>query len=344
MFFIAIGLLVYFSKKYLTDLNQSLSLIKSMKWYFLAIALFLQYCYFLLYSRLYQKCFELNEVVYSVKETFVKLLSANFINLTTPIGSFAGYSIFYKKSREYEKSIFGITIGIVLSIAVDFLALFLILSLTILTLYLTKNLSQYELTAYGIFSAILLVLFFFLTIASLNPKLSQLIFKFVQKILNKFFKTFRNKNLVAHDWYEEKHDQLADASEKIGSKGNFWQLFKISLLMHLINISSLIVIFISFNNNLYILNIMVPIFAGYSIGYLFRIISPTPQGIGIVEGIMPYVFNSLGIDLALATIVTLIYRGITIWLPALIGFVTFNLITKKEKGEENGETPTESRI
>ncbi|KKP87910.1 MAG: putative membrane protein [Berkelbacteria bacterium GW2011_GWA2_35_9] len=340
VFLVAIGLLIYFSKKYLTDLNRSLFLIKSMKWYFLAIALFLQYYYFLLYSRLYQKSFELNKIVFSVKETFVKLLSANFINLTTPIGSFAGYSIFYQKANRDEKSMFGATIGIILSIAVDFLALFLILSLTILTLYLTKNLSQYELSAYGIFSAVLLVLFFFLTVASLNPKLSQLIFKFVQKLLNKFFKTFRNKNLVAHDWHEEKHDQLADVSEKISSKGNLWQLFKISLSMHLISIASLIVIFISFKNNFNILNMIVPIFAGYSIGYLFRIISPTPQGIGVVEGIMPYVFNSLGIDLALATIVTLIYRGISIWLPALIGFVTFNLITKKEKGEENGETTT----
>ena len=98
----------------------------------------------------------------------------------------------------------------------------------------------------------------------------------------------------------------------------------------------LIIIFISFKTDVSI----VPIFAGYSIGYLFRIISPTPQGIGIVEGVMPYVFGTFGIDIALATIVTLIYRGISIWLPALIGFVTFNLITKKYKGEENGESRT----
>lgn len=148
--------------------------------------------------------------------------------------------------------------------------------------------------------------------------------------------TIKNKNLVANDWYEEKQDQLQDVSEKISSRGNLWMLFKISLWMHIINLLSLIVIFISFETNFNI----IPIFAGYSIGYLFRIISPTPQGIGIVEGVMPYIFHSFGINLALATIVTLIYRVISIWLPALIGFVTFNLITKKYNGEENGETRT----
>ncbi len=333
---VAFGLLYYFCQKYLPDLNRSLVLIRSMKWYLLALALFLQYYYFLLSARLYQKSFYLNKINLTVKETLISLLSANFINLTTPIGSIAGFGVFYKEARGNEKSMFGVTIGIILSIAVDFFTLFLILSVTILLLYLTNNLGQYELSAYGIFSLILFILFFFLTIASLNPKLSELLFKIVQKLLNRFFMTIRNKNLVTNDWCEEKQDQLQDVSEKISSRGNFWKLFKISFWMHIINLSSLIIIFISFKTDVSI----VPIFAGYSIGYLFRIISPTPQGIGIVEGVMPYVFGTFGIDIALATIVTLIYRGISIWLPALIGFVTFNLITKKYKGEENGESRT----
>lgn len=322
---LAFGLLFYFSHKYLVDINRSLVLIRSMKWYFLAIALFLQYYYFLLSSRLYQKSFHLNKINLTVKETLISLLSANFINLTTPIGSIAGFGVFYKEAKGNEKSMFGVTIGIILSLAIDFLTLFLILTVTILMLYLTKNLSQYELTAYGIFSLILFILFFFLTIASLNPKLSQSIFKITQKILNKFFNAISNKNLVASYWYVEKQDQLENVSDKISSRGNFWKLFKISFWMHMINISSLIIIFISFGSSISI----IAIFAGYSIGYLFRIISPTPQGIGIVEGVMPYIFGTFGIDIALATIVTLIYRGISIWLPALIGFATFNLITKK---------------
>jgi uncharacterized protein (TIRG00374 family) len=66
--------------------------------------------------------------------------------------------------------------------------------------------------------------------------------------------------------------------------------------------------------------------AGFSIGYLFLIVSPTPSGIGFVEGAMTLVLNSLGIPLAAAAIVTLAYRGITFWFPLLYGMVAFRLV------------------
>ena len=66
--------------------------------------------------------------------------------------------------------------------------------------------------------------------------------------------------------------------------------------------------------------------AGFSIGYLFLIISPTPSGLGFVEGALPLVLNSMYVPLAEATVVVVAYRGVTFWLPLLVGMVSFRTL------------------
>jgi uncharacterized protein (TIRG00374 family) len=61
--------------------------------------------------------------------------------------------------------------------------------------------------------------------------------------------------------------------------------------------------------------------AAYSVSILFYIISPTPGGIGFVEGALVLVLTSLGVVRARATVLTVAYRGITFWLPFILGFV-----------------------
>jgi len=51
------------------------------------------------------------------------------------------------------------------------------------------------------------------------------------------------------------------------------------------------------------------------------VISPTPSGVGIVEGSMAIAYASMGIAGAAAATVTLVFRGFSFWLPLLIGFV-----------------------
>jgi uncharacterized protein (TIRG00374 family) len=66
--------------------------------------------------------------------------------------------------------------------------------------------------------------------------------------------------------------------------------------------------------------------AGLSIAHLFLIVSPTPAGIGIVEGILAIALSSLGVSLSDATVVTLAYRGFSFWLPLMVGMVMFRWV------------------
>lgn len=59
--------------------------------------------------------------------------------------------------------------------------------------------------------------------------------------------------------------------------------------------------------------------AGTSLAYLFLIVSPTPSGVGIVEGILTLALRSMYIPGNDAIVITLAYRGVTFWFPLLLG-------------------------
>ena len=65
------------------------------------------------------------------------------------------------------------------------------------------------------------------------------------------------------------------------------------------------------------------IVGGFAITYLFIIVSPTPAGVGVVEGLMPVALRTLRVDFSQAVIITLAFRGITFWLPLAAGAVAF---------------------
>jgi uncharacterized protein (TIRG00374 family) len=70
---------------------------------------------------------------------------------------------------------------------------------------------------------------------------------------------------------------------------------------------------------------------GVSIASLFLIVSPTPSGVGIVEGILPFALNMLQVPWGASVLITLIYRAVTFWFPLLVGVLTFRILGNSKK-------------
>jgi hypothetical protein len=70
------------------------------------------------------------------------------------------------------------------------------------------------------------------------------------------------------------------------------------------------------------------IIACFSISSLFVIISPTPAGIGVVEGALTLALTSMYISLEDAAVITLSYRGITFWIPLLFGMISLRVLER----------------
>ena len=138
--------------------------------------------------------------------------------------------------------------------------------------------------------------------------------------INRFVKIFRKKEYLsevrAHEFAHEISEGFAGLTEQPSSlvRPILWGILSKILLMGV-----LVCAFLSFE---------VPfsagtIVAGFSITYLFLIVSPTPSGIGIVEGMMPIVLTSLNVDWSQAVVITLTYRTVTFWIPFGIGALAF---------------------
>ena len=68
---------------------------------------------------------------------------------------------------------------------------------------------------------------------------------------------------------------------------------------------------------------------GFSNSYLFFYASPTPSGVGFVEGILPVALNTLMVPFANAVLITLVFRAVTLWFPMFVGAVTFRLLQRR---------------
>lgn len=79
--------------------------------------------------------------------------------------------------------------------------------------------------------------------------------------------------------------------------------------------------------------------AGQSIAHVFLIVSPTPGGIGFVEGVLALALASLGVPLGDSTVITLAYRAFTFWVPFFIGIVMFRSLGIAKGPAKPANTP-----
>jgi hypothetical protein len=73
---------------------------------------------------------------------------------------------------------------------------------------------------------------------------------------------------------------------------------------------------------------------------LFFVMTPTPGGLGFVEGILILVMSSLDVPNESALVITLAYRGLTFWLPFILGFFAYRWFHRHLDRLEEGITET----
>jgi len=210
-----------------------------------------------------------------------------------------------------------------LFLLLDLAAFLVILSLGLIVLIRRNDLDAGEISASFILFGTAAVFAFVLYVGYRSAeKLGNLLAKFVRGI-NRVVRLFRKENYLsedrAHEFAHELADGFAGLTEKPTSliRPVMWGIFDKGLLM-LILMCSFLAFEVPFSAG--------TIIAGFSIAYLFLIVSPTPSGIGIVEGIMPVALSSLNVNWSQAVVITLIYRAVTFWVPLGVGAWAFRTL------------------
>jgi uncharacterized protein (TIRG00374 family) len=251
--------------------------------------------------------------------------AANFVNVVAPSAGVGGLAIFMSEARRRNYSPARAAVAGVLFLLFDYLGLISILLVGLIILIRRNDLTLVVIIASAALIALAMLFAFLLNLgmqsaAALGSALAKM-----ARFVNRLVKPFIHREYLSE---VRAHEFARDAAEGLVKMRREPKTMLLPLFLALTNKTALIIIL-----TLVFLAFKVPISIGtiiacFSIGYLFVIISPTPAGIGVVEGALTLALTSMYISLEDAAVITLSYRGITFWIPLLSGMVSLRVLEK----------------
>ncbi len=287
---------------------------------FFILAIIVQLLWFITTARMYQSIFHLLGVDESTWTLSRIATAANFINVVAPTAGVGGIALFASEARRRGHPPGKVTVAAALFLLLDQAAFLCILALGLIILARRNDLDAGEISASIFLLCIALSYAFVLYLGYRSEEKLGNLLAAAARGINRIVRIFRKHEYLsevrAHEFAHEVSEGFSGLTEKPSSliRPILWGILDKVLLMCILMFS-----FLSFE---------VPftagtIIAGFSIAYLFLIVSPTPSGIGIVEGLMPIALTSLNVDWSQAVLITLTYRTVTFWVPFGIGAWAF---------------------
>ena len=284
------------------------------------LAIIIQLIWFVTTGRMYQSTYHLLGMDESILTLSRIATAANFINVVAPAAGVGGIALFASEAHRRGHPTGKVTVAAALFLLLDQAAFLCVLALGLIVLVRRNDLDASEISASLFLLGIAITYAFVLYLGYRSEeKLGNVLGK-IARAVNRIVKFFRKGEYLsesrAHEFAHEVSEGFSGLTEKPSSlvRPILWGILDKVLLMCI-----LVSAFLSFE---------VPfsagtIIAGFSIAYLFLIVSPTPSGIGIVEGLMPIALTSLNVDWSQAVVITLTYRTVTFWVPFGIGAWAF---------------------
>jgi phosphatidylglycerol lysyltransferase len=300
------------------------------QWEWVLVAVLLQMVYYVVLAASYQSAFWAVEVKGRLWDLLPVTFAALFVNVVAPSGSVSGMAVWADDSARRGQSAARTMAGVLLQLIADFSAFTLILIVGMVYLFIWHDLKVYEVIGAAILLGLTIGLCGILALGLWRPGLLKRLLSWLQGVMNGLARRLKRANFLEEDWAEKNATEFTEASIAIGRYPKRLALtLGIAFIGHLIDLTSLYVLFLAFHQPV-TFGVLV---AGYAMGILFWIVSPTPQGIGVVEGMMALVFTSLHVPSAVATTVTLAFRGLSFWLPLLVGFIILRRMKTFGAGE-----------
>ncbi len=301
----------------LTEIEHLVATLRQGLWPWVLAAAFLQGMYYAAYAALFHAAFRVVEVDGRWRDLLPVLLASLLINTLAPSGGTAGTALFVDDAARRGQSPARALAGTLLVRVADACAFAAVLVVGLAHLFLRHDLKAYEITA-----AVLLLLgtaglTAVLLLGLWRPAQLRRGLGWIERAAVRLAAWFRRPSPLSPGWAERNADEFTQAGVAIGARPHrLVRPLVVALAAHLVDLASLYTLFLAFRQPI------APgaLVAGYAMGILFWKMSPIPEGVGVVEGVMILVFVSLGVPAAQATIVALAFRGLTFWLPMVFGF------------------------
>lgn len=294
--------------------------------WFILLAIGIQSCWFIVAGLILHSLNQLLGLNGTIREFTMLFAAANFVNIVAPSAGVSGAAVFISNANRTKQSPGKATVASMLYLFLDYIAFLAVLTLGLIVLFRRNDLHPTEIAASSVMVAIAAALGFLLYLGSRSANLLGNALAWMARLLNRIARPFLKREYVSEDRAHTFAREMADDLQSL--PGQYQSLVKPVIYAFANKALLMGVLVASF------LAFQVPftagtIIGGFAISYLFLIVSPTPSGIGIVEGIMPLALSSLRVPWSEAVIITLAYRGITFWLPLGVGAVAFRSLNRR---------------
>ena len=299
-------------------------------WYIL-LALIIQIGWFFLVGITYRSLYRLLGMSESILSLTRVAAAATFVNVVMPTAGVGGIAIFVNSAKKDGHPTGKVTLAAALFVLFDYAAFLAVLALGWIVLIRRNDLNAGEITASLLLLAIALILAFTLYLGSRSAEAMGKFLARLAHLVNAILKPVIRRDYLREERAHEFAHEMADGLSSLPNRprGLLKPLFLAFLNKGLL-ITVLLCAFLAFQ---------VPfsggtIIGGYAIGYLFMIVSPTPAGIGVVEGALPLALKSLRVVWSQAVVITIVYRAMTFWVPLGFGAWAFRSLHMGNNKEE----------
>jgi uncharacterized protein (TIRG00374 family) len=266
-----------------------------------------------------------------VEEKIERLISvaaaANFLNVIAPSAGVAGAAIYIADARRRNRPVGRVSTAAALLVLFDYLAFLIVLTLGLIVLFRRNQLSMAEIVASLLLAAMAFGLGTLVYIGMRSAERLGQALASLSRLVNRGLQPFIHRDYLSEDRAREFAHDAAEGLQQARTKRSSLLLpLGLALSGKAFQVSILFLVFMAFQQPFSVGTLI----AGFSIAYLSLILSPTPSGIGFVEGILTLTLTSLGVPLAAAAVITLAYRGVTLWLPLSYGALAFRWVSREK--------------
>lgn len=245
----------------------------------------------------------------------VLIFSLVFINTFCLFSGATGLAFIIDDAHRKGASLGTATGGGLLSQIGFFAAVFVIAIIGTIVMMISNSMNYIILIGFLALAAVLFCQTAFFVVGYYKPDALYWILTHVEKIINKVGGLF-HKSLRAA-WGTSTADQFIDSSRLLAHNpmGVVITIAWASLSA-VLNMSCLISIGFAFGYTE-----ISPLVAAFALAVVTIMLSPTPQGIGVTEAAIAIILTANGATATTAAAIALVYRGIMLWLPFLVGAV-----------------------
>jgi uncharacterized protein (TIRG00374 family) len=289
----------------------------------IGLAFVVQLAWLLNQAAQYRAVFRALGIRRTTTELVPLVLASNFLNVVAPSAGLSGIAIFLDDARQRGLPTGRVTLAGVLFTLIDYIAFCIVLALGLAVLFRRNNLSAIELIPSAIMFFAVIALSAIVVLGMRSAEALERVLVGGARTVNWIVRPIIRRGYLSESLA---HEFAVDAAEGLHTlrgqpRENWFLPVALALSSRALMIALLFLIFMAFEQPFSVGTLT----AGFSIGVLFQIVSPTPMGIGVVEAGMTLVLSSLLVPIEAASIITIIFRGFTLWLPLLYGFFALQL-------------------